>query len=493
MSAGLFDSVASRRPAVGYRGFFRSVVAYCAGAMGDTRAAVLPTAVVSGAITVASVLVPQLQVGYRRSALHVALETAASLIALLAGFLVFGRLQRRSRLNELALACALAVLALSNLFFVTIPTLAGQVPNALTVWSALLGRLLGALLFALAAFLPRRRSRRSRRLMAAGGAGVTAAVLLIAVFVRAFAGPLPLGLTATVPPGPSTLPDPRANSALVTLQLVMAVLYGLAAVGFLLRSRRLADEFFGWLAIAAVLAAASHVNYVMYPSQYSQWVYTGDGFRLAAYMVLLAGSMREIRSYWGALSDAAVLDERRRIARDLHDGLAQELAFLARNLAVLEGEADEDVLRRLRSAVERAQFESRQAINTLAAPSTQTFEAPLAEAAAAIAERFHLDLELDLITEVRLSSARAEALVRIACEAITNVARHSGASRVSLSLVRDGSRVRLRVSDAGRGFNTAAPGGGFGLISMRERARSIGGDLRISSAPGRGSQVEVAV
>jgi signal transduction histidine kinase len=83
--------------------------------------------------------------------------------------------------------------------------------------------------------------------------------------------------------------------------------------------------------------------------------------------------------------------------------------------------------------------------------------------------------------------------VRIACEAITNAARHSGASRVSLGLERDGSGVRLRISDKGHGFDTAAPGGGFGLISMRERAHSVGGELLISSAPGHGSEVEVAV
>jgi signal transduction histidine kinase len=102
-------------------------------------------------------------------------------------------------------------------------------------------------------------------------------------------------------------------------------------------------------------------------------------------------------------------------------------------------------------------------------------------------------LELDLVSGIRLSAARAEALVRIACEAVTNAARHSGASRVILNLERDGSRVRLRVSDGGRGFDTTVPRAGFGLISMRERARSVGGELRISSAPGRGSEVEAAL
>jgi signal transduction histidine kinase len=231
----------------------------------------------------------------------------------------------------------------------------------------------------------------------------------------------------------------------------------------------------------------------LYPSFYSQWVHTGDAFRLSFYAVLLAGSMREIWSYWRALSEAAVFEERRRIARDLHDGLAQELAYLARNLDGLDGETGAAVLGRLRSAVERAQLESRHAISALAAPSGQDTGVALAEAAREIAERFHVGLEIDLVRGVRLSAARAEALVRIACEAVTNAARHSGASRVNLSLERDGSGVRLRVSDSGRGFDTTVPGGGFGLISMRERARAVGGELRISSAPGRGSKVEAAL
>jgi len=203
--------------------------------------------------------------------------------------------------------------------------------------------------------------------------------------------------------------------------------------------------------------------------------------------------MREIWSYWRALSKAAVLEERQRIACALHDGLAQELTYMARNLDSLTGAVDEDSLVRLRRAVERAQLESRRAISTLAAPSGQPFEVALADAVTEVSERYHVELDLDLTSDIRLSAARREALVRIACEAVTNAARHSGASQVSLGLKRDGSGVRLRISDKGHGFDTAASGGGFGLTSMRERARSVGGELLVSSVPGHGSQVEVAV
>jgi signal transduction histidine kinase len=470
-----------------------SAVGASAGAARAMQSAVIATAIVSAVATAALAVVPQLHLAYPWQAEDLALETAASVIALLACFLVFGRLRRLTRLNELMLACALAVLALSNLFLVTLPIVAGWAPDDLTVWAAPAARSLGAVLFVLAAFVPNLRLRRSGLVLAAGAAGVMTALLATAVLVHAFARRLPPQMIASLTPESSARPDLHPHLAQLVLELAVAVLYGVATVGFLKRFSRLGDEFSGWLAVATVLAAASHVNYLLYPAINSQSLYAGDAFRFAFYAVLLVGSMREIWSYWRALSEAAVLEERQRIARELHDGLAQELAYLARNLDSLRGTADEDSLDRLSRAVERAQLESRRAISTLAAPGGQPFEVALAEAVTEVAERYHVAVDLDLTSDLRLSAARREALVRIACEAVTNAARHSGASRVTLGLERDGAGVRLRVADQGHGFDPASPGRGFGLTSMRERARSVGGELVVSSAPGYGSQVEVAV
>jgi signal transduction histidine kinase len=318
-------------------------------------------------------------------------------------------------------------------------------------------------------------------------------LLLVIVLIHTFARQLPSQVTS-LEPALSARPDVHPHLSQFALQFAVAVLYGVATAGFLRRSKRLGDEFCGWLAIAGVLAAASHVNYLLYPAANSQFLAVGDLFRFAFYAVLLVGSMREIWSYWHALSRAAVLEERQRIACDLHDGVAQELAYLARNLYALSGAVDEECLGRLRRAVERAQRESRRAISAMAAPGGQPFEVALAEAVTEVAERYHVELDVDLTCGIQLSASRREALVRIACEAVTNAARHSGVSKVNLGLEREGSGVRLRVSDKGHGFDTAVPGsGGFGLTSMRERAHSVGGELLVTSAPGRGSQVEVAV
>ena len=241
-----------------------------------------------------------------------------------------------------------------------------------------------------------------------------------------------------------------------------------------------------------MLAAASQVNYLL-SAMDPQSLYGGDAFRCLFYAVLLVGSIREIWSYWRALSTVAALTERQRIACELHDGVAQELAYLARNLDSLDEGADEDSLDRLRRAVERARLESRRVISTAAAPSSQPFEVSMAEAVTEVAERYQVKLDLDLTSDIRLPAPQRQAFVRIACEAVTNAARHSGADRVDLRLERRGSGVRLWVSDQGHGFDPADPGGGFGLTSMRERAKSVGAELVVSSRPGQGSQVEVTL
>jgi len=451
------------------------------------------TAVISGLVTIAFARLPQLHLGYAWPAVRLALETSGSLVALFATFLVFGRLRRRTYLNELLLSCALAVLALSNLLFVTVPTVAGEAPDDLTVWAAPLARSLGALLFVLAAFATRRELRRGGPVLALAAVATLAALGTASLFAHTFAARWAPRDAATLSPLAVSQPPLRAHPALFVFELLVALLYGLAAIGFLNLATRRRDAFYGWLAVAGILAVVSHVNYSLFPASYAQSVlYTGDVFRFAFYVALLVGCLREIWSYWTALSAAAVLEDRRRMARDLHDGLAQELAYISRNLDG-PGTTGEDATRRLHLAVERAQVELRSAISALAPPGGQAVGAALAQAASQTAERLRIGLDLDIVPDVRLSPTRAEALVRVACEAITNAAKHSGAQRVSLRLERDGSLVRMQVADRGRGFDTSVPGGGFGLVSMRERVRSVGRELHILSGPGRGSEVDVAV
>jgi signal transduction histidine kinase len=462
--------------------------------MRSSRVLVLMVLGVSGAVTVAVARFPGLAFASNLPPLRGAFNTVPPVIALAAGFLVFGRFLRCGRLNELILASSLGMLALSELAFVTVPVLLQRYWPDLSVWAALASSALGTLLFALAAFVPRRRLRRPGLAAAASGAAMIAALPVVAVLAAAFAGHLPPVPVTETARGILARPDLHTHAVLPVVEIAMAATYALAAVGFLRLSKRFDDGFFGVLAISAVLASAAHCNYFLYPTLYSRFVSLGDVFLLCFYALLLSGSAREIGLRWHTVPEAAVLEERRRIARDLHDGPAQELAYLVRNLDSLNGMVDQDTWAHLRRAAERAELDIRLAINTFAASRSLAVNVAIAQAAAEVAARDHVELDIDMtIPVVRLSSPRADALLRIAREAVSNAACHSGAARVTLSLHRQGSRVQLRVSDDGSGFDPDVPADGFGLISMRDRASSVGGDLRISSVPGSGTEVEATL
>jgi signal transduction histidine kinase len=461
------------------------------------RLAVPAVAAVSmAATTIAAALAPPLQSTYGIPALYVAVATAGPLIAVFAGILVLIRFLQRPQASELALLCSLLALALSQLAFAAVPVGSQRVSQVLLVWAAFAGRAVGAALFALAAFAPRRKLDRPGLALAAGATAVIATLLLIAVLVVSFAPGLP-GM-AVAPTGSRLLvrADLHADAVLLGLGAAVAMTYLVAAAGFARRPRdaaRFRDEFAVWLAISAILATAAEVNWSLYPALSPRVVSLGEVFRLCSYGVIFVGSAFQICSYWQAPPGTAVLDERRRIARDLHDGLAQELAYLRRHLTALDGGADSEANACLRQAAERAELEARLIINGLPRPRRESVNVTIARAAGEVAARDHIELELDIPPGIRLPAARAEALTRIACEAVGNAARHSGAGRVTLTVRRLGPRVRLLVRDSGAGFDPAAQADGFGFASMNERAGLVGGDLRISSAPGGGTEVEATL
>ena len=152
----------------------------------------------------------------------------------------------------------------------------------------------------------------------------------------------------------------------------------------------------------ATLAAFAHLNYLFFPSLYSDWVYTGDFLRLGFYLLILVGTGREIQTYWHRLAQVAVLEERRRMARELHDGLAQELAFV---VAETSGPA--------RAAGERALDESRRAIAALTRPVDEPLDVALVQAAEEVARRVGTQLRFAVASDLEASADTREALIRI--------------------------------------------------------------------------------
>jgi signal transduction histidine kinase len=299
-------------------------------------------------------------------------------------------------------------------------------------------------------------------------------------------GLLPSGITASLAP-PTATPPLEGG-----MQLLIALLYLLAALGFARRHRLAQDELSGWLAIACTLAGAAHVNYYFHPPVYSSWIYTGDIFRLGFYLALLIGAAREVASYWTSVVAAASLEERRRLARDVHDGLAQEISFIGRNVRLLRDQgAEPQLIDRILRGVARAQEESRRVVGALASTGDEPLDEALAEAVRDAAQRYGAAVDMELSGNIKLSPREREGVVRIAAEAVANAARHSGAETLRVYLERVEAGMRLEIVDDGSGFDDAQPRRGFGLVTMKDRADALGGKLKVDSRRGTGTRVEL--
>jgi signal transduction histidine kinase len=198
-----------------------------------------------------------------------------------------------------------------------------------------------------------------------------------------------------------------------------------------------------------------------------------------------------------------VLQERSRLARDLHDAVSQKLFSLrarARAAVVLAtrdaGRAAEEMEAVAELGAE-AHAELRAVIDGLAPPDLG--EAGLAESLrryAALAARAHgVPVRFTAAELPGLGEPQDAALYRVAQEALHNALRHSGAAEIRVTLSRSSRRVILEVADDGHGFAPDAPDapGGLGLASMRGRAAAAGGTLTIRSAPGSGTTVRLSV
>ena len=441
----------------------------------------------SAGATVAFVLVASLNFVYRAPALHVALETTAAITASAAAFLLLGRFWRTGFLDELILSAGLSLLAVSNFAFAALPAVFGLQSNRASLWSMLFTATLAAFLICVAALLPRRRLAGGRRWLVAVYGGALAVAIAGTVPVVVSPNVLPHGIAA------SLRADAVHGVSLVgALQLAVAPLYVLAALGFRRRHRITEDELSGWLAVGCILAGVSRVNYFFHPPLNSSWVYTGDVFRLGFYLALLFGAAREIASYWKSVIVAASLEERRRLARDVHDGLAQEIAFVARNVRLLQGHgAEPQLVERILNGVERAQEESRRVVGALVARVDEPLDQALADAVREAAARYGASVDMELASGISLSPREREAVVRIASEAVSNAARHSGAEVMRLYLERLDGGMRLKVVDDGDGFDEDQPKRGFGLVTMKDRAEALGGKLKIDSRRGTGTRVEL--
>lgn len=243
-------------------------------------------------------------------------------------------------------------------------------------------------------------------------------------------------------------------------------------------------------------------------SRHTLWLLAVTGGVLLAVMVWVVVLGRRLREQMEImrqrLRSSAVLEERNRIARELHDTLEQELAGItmqldlavdcfqqAPNVAQHALETARDMSRHSMVEARRSVWDLRCQLlenGDLVSALTQIVE-PLVPR-----EQTNVDFKVHGIP-VRLPGPVEINLLRIGQEAVANAVKHGCAQRVSIELLYSPTSVCLTVSDDGRGFGVSQPSptGHFGLLDMRERAQSMGSHLRIESEPGHGTRIAVEV
>ena len=484
------------------------------------RALAITFLLMLGALAVA--LAPEVAVRIVAPGLDLMIDTVTTLVTLAVAALAWARFLDRGQRAALFQASAFAVLAIARavaaaLALLSLDASPGPSPVLLgedALYLSTLARVMAAALLVVGGTA------------SLGGSGIARPALVvmgpIAILLgAAILGPLwvpalpPLVAPLPVPAGGSTVIDlPSATPTNVVLQMIGAALFLRAALLARRRSRRDASLSDRYLAVGLLVAAFAQVHLALFPSAYAGVVTSGDLLYLVFDLVLLVGIEAETRAYVTSLRQAnlglarlkdveverAAIEERARLSRELHDGLAQDLWYAKLKLGRLASLSDLGVEARvlcgeLDDAIDSGLAEARQAVMALRVvgePETSFCEL-MGHYVDDFGDRFGLRTEFECDQDVPRLATRVEAeLLRIAQEALSNVRRHADATVVWVRVSADDGQVVLAVRDNGRGFDPAALGeGGFGITSMKERASIIGGRLAVSSRPLDGTRVTV--
>ena len=413
---------------------------------------------------------------------RLAFDTAVALVALIVAVLASVRFVVEGRVLDLLLAAGFWSISLGTAAFGLVPVLGGGSIGRETAWALIGSRLLGAALIAVAPYTDRRLGDRRRALVYVG-VGVVAVLGAVALALHAppWSSTVEGGAKATV-----------EGASVVIAGASLAGLWLVALVGFARRYRTYGRDLDSWMCLAATLALFGDVHLILTPVVSSENVLQGDFLRFIAYGILLVGVWRAIAQ---AEFGRAVADERARVAREIHDGLAQYLFAISTQVNMLEtGAPLEQVLPRLKRASTAAQQEARFAVLALSsAGGTAPFDAALRRYVDVLTADGALDVELEVDSQVRLAPDEQIEVFRIVQEGLGNARRHAGATRVEVSIAQRNGRRVVAVRDDGSGFDHETTTTGQGLENMKLRAEAIDGRLSLRSTPGRGTAIEVVL
>lgn len=216
--------------------------------------------------------------------------------------------------------------------------------------------------------------------------------------------------------------------------------------------------------------------------------------KVEASLALTAEQLRALTAHQGTLIE----DERKRMAREIHDELGQQLTFAKLKLASLR--LKNEGLSALCEQIEAALDSSIRTVRRLATELRPALLDSVGLTAAvewqmrAFEQRSGIRVVAERIEELNVHTDLATALFRILQEALTNAARHSEATELQVSLYRESARAVLKIGDNGRGMPEGPEAGqSLGILGMRERAGLLGGSLVIETAPGAGTRLTIEI
>jgi signal transduction histidine kinase len=487
MPPGAMALAADGGPVAGVRG--RPAVAI--GRLPDVEA--LPLWL--GALALGSVAVVALDfvhpLDFPHPTFRAAAETVIASLAVAAIWLLRANFARTRRLRDLLLLAGLTVLALTEFWSYALPSVLNMRLGGGFAATLQCGELMAAATLAAAAATP------PSRLIGPGRRPlVPVAILCGAAFITAQLGALLLRnqLVAFTARPVHGIGHALAHPLGLALAVGAAGLFILAAHSFLLTSGRENDRLITLLAGAAILLAAARLDPVAVSWSSPGWIGSREVLRLLAYALILDAAVRQDLRRRARAARGAAIAERRRVARDLHDGLAQDLAFIAAHSDQIGGGLGSE--HPVSLAVRRALALSRGTISELTDwGSTSTHEA-LDSIAAELGDQFKIDIAVEVDQSAEPPSRTREQLARIAREAIANAARHGHADNVVVSLKCRDRGIALRVADDGCGIggeDGGAPREGFGLRCVGERAAALGGYLTVRESKRGGTELEVVL
>jgi signal transduction histidine kinase len=425
---------------------------------------------------------PELRDGYHLPELRLVLTTLYAVGGGLVALLTASRFSAEGRRFDLFLCGGFFTTSLAWAAFAVGPAVTGLAEHRTETWAGLAGILIGWTLVAVAPFV-RGRVENRRTALVDLLVGLTLLLFLVWAGSRALGLGLPDLQPAPGRDGPNLLAEVPALLALVNL---------VGVVGFGHRFRTHGEDLDRWLALGLTLMLFGSIHLIFSPLTGTTVVAQGDFLRLLAYSVLLVGVWRAIRS---TEFRRAVAEERARVAREIHDGLAQYLFAVTTHVSMLEAGVDtKETLPRLKEAALAAQQEARFAVLALSSASgSAPFDAALRRYVDFLTADGALEVELEIDAGMQLAPDEQIEVFRIVQEGLSNTRRHAGARKALLLVSRRGVDRLVALYDDGDGFESPGDAAGQGLLNMRQRAAAIGGAFSLRSVPGRGTALEVVL